>query len=81
MELETVMLDPVQWFRKGNFANFQLGHHGDHFGLLYSKANIIFPLIDQPKEFAQIEQLGAACGARCLLTDQARAAMEQVEAG
>lgn len=81
MDLEIVGLDPVQWFRKENFTNFELGHHGDHFGLVYFKANIIFPLIDQPKEFAQIEQLGAACGARCVLTKQGRAAMEQEEAG
>lgn len=81
MGLEIVRLDPVQWFRKENLANFQLGYHGDHFDLMYSKANIIFPLIDQPKEFTQIEQLGADCGARCVLTEQGRAAMEQEAAG
>ena len=81
MSLEIARIDRVQWFRKENFANFQLGHYGYHFELMYFKANIIFPLIDQPKEFAQIEQLGAACGARCVLTKQGRAAMEQEAAG
>jgi hypothetical protein len=80
-DLKIVTPDHGQWFRKTHFMDSQLGSRGGLFELLYFMTIIIVPLFNQPKESCLVEQLGAARGARCLLSEQGRAAVEQELAG
>jgi hypothetical protein len=56
--------------------NSQSGDLSNLVVLLYPKANTISRLFDQPKEAAQVEQLGAARGAKYRLSEQGRVSLE-----
>jgi hypothetical protein len=75
-DLQIVSLDPSQCSCKTHLMDSQSGDLSNLVVLLYPKANSISRLFDQPKEAAQVEQLGAARGAKYRLTEQGRAAVE-----